>query len=154
MVARFPFILSGLSWGCIMASIFATESSENPVTLIRQTLSVKPDDDGNVVASFTTNRGKGSGAQVLHFTEFREAVAVLVDAVANGIPEHKEDETLPASEVIKRTIAVEDGVVSFRVKNGKGAKPARIPLAQFAEVVALLSSTIDAVEAAGKKLSK
>jgi hypothetical protein len=137
-----------------MASIFATESSENPVTLIRQTLSVKPDDDGNVVASFTTNRGKGSGAQVLHFTEFREAVAVLVDAVANGIPEHKEDETLPASEVIKRTIAVEDGVVSFRVKNGKGAKPARIPLAQFAEVVALLSSTIDAVEAAGKKLSK
>jgi hypothetical protein len=154
VVARFPFILSGLSWGCIMASIFATESSENPVTLIRQTLSVKPDDDGNVVASFTTNRGKGSGAQVLHFTEFREAVAVLVDAVANGIPEHKEDETLPASEVIKRTIAVEDGVVSFRVKNGKGAKPARIPLAQFAEVVALLSSTIDAVEAAGKKLSK
>ena len=154
MVARFPFILSGLSWGCIMASIFATESSENPVTLIRQTLSVKPDDDGNVVASFTTNRGKGSGAQVLHFTEFREAVAVLVDAVANGIPEHKEDETLPASEVIKRTIAVEDGVVSFRVKNGKGAKPARIPLAQFAEVVALLSSTVDAVEAAGKKLSK
>ena len=137
-----------------MASIFATESTENPVTLIKQTLSVKPDDDGNVVASFTTNRGKGSGAQIVPFTEFREAIAVLVDAVANGIPEHKEDETLPASEVIKRTLAIEDGVVSFRVKNGKGAKPARIPLADFAAVVALLSSTVDAVEAAGKKLSK
>jgi protoporphyrinogen oxidase len=137
-----------------MASIFATESSENPVTLIRQTLAVKPDDDGNIMASFTTNKGKGSGAQILPFGEFREAVAVLVDAVANGIPEHKEDETLPASEVIKRTLTIEDGIISFRTKNGKGAKPARIPVAQFAEVVALLSSTIDAVEAAGKKLSK
>ena len=137
-----------------MASIFATESSENPLALIKQTLSVKPDDDGQIMASFTTNRGKGSGAQIVPFTEFREAIAVLVDAVANGIPEHKEDETLPASEVIKRTLTIEDGVVSFRVKNGKGAKPARIPLADFAAVVALLSSTVDAVEAAGKKLSK
>jgi len=154
VVARFPFILSGLSWGCIMASIFATESSENPVTLIRQTLSVKPNDDGEIMASFTTNKGKGSGAQVMPFTEFREAVAVLVDAAKNGIPEVTEEDNLPAAEVIRRTISLEDGVISFRVKNGKGAKPARIPLASFEEVVNLLSSTIDAVEAAGKKLSK
>ena len=154
MVARFPFILSGLSWGCIMASIFANESTENPLALIKQTLSVKPDDDGNVVASFTTNRGKGSGAQVMPYQEFREAVAVLQDAVANGIPEIVEENDLPASEVIKRTIAVEDGVVSFRTKNGKGAKPARFSVDDFAAVVALLSSTVDAVEAAGKKLSK
>ncbi len=136
-----------------MASIFATESSENPLALIKQTLSVKPDDDGQIMASFTTNRGKGSGAQVMPFTEFREAVEVLKDAAKNGIPEIAE-ENISAAEMVRRTIAVEDGIVSFRVKGGKGAKPARIALADFQAVVDLLSSTVDAVEAAGKKLSK
>ena len=137
-----------------MSSIFANESTENPVTLIRQTLRVKPDDDGVVVASFTTNKGKGSGAQILPYGEFREAVAVLKDAAENGIPEVSESEDIPAAEMIRRTLRLEDGVVSFRVKGGKGAKPARIPLDHFAEVVELLSSTIAAVEAAGSKLSK
>jgi len=137
-----------------MSSIFATESTENPVTLIRQTLKVKPDDDGVVMATFTTNRGKGSGAQVMPYAEFRSAVAVLVDAAANGIPEIEEDDSVPADEMVRRTLRIEDGVVSFRVKSGKGAKPARIPLADFQAVVSLLSSTVDAVEAAGKKLTK
>ena len=137
-----------------MSSIFASESNENPVTLIKQTLSVKPDDDGVVVASFTTNKGKGSGAQILPCTEFRAAVAVLVDAANNGIPEVSDDDNIPADEMIRRTLRVEDGIVSFRVKGGKGAKPARIPLDQFAEVVKLLASTVDAVEKAGAKLSK
>ena len=137
-----------------MSSIFANESTENPVTLIRQTLRVKPDDDGIVVASFTTNKGKGSGAQILPYGEFREAVAVLRDAAENGIPEVSDDENIPAAEMIRRTLRVEDGMISFRVKGGKGAKPARIPLEHFAAVVELLSSTVAAVEAAGKKLDK
>jgi hypothetical protein len=136
-----------------MSSIFVTESAENPVSLIKQTLSVKPDDDGNIVASFTTNKGKGSGAQVLPFDQFREAVAVLVDAAKNGVPEIAEED-ISAAEMVRRTISLEDGVVSFRVKGGKGAKPARIPMEHFEAVVALLSSTVDAVESAGKKLSK
>jgi hypothetical protein len=137
-----------------MSNIFSDESSENPLTLIRQTLKVHPDDDGRVVATFTTNRGKGSGAQVLPFAEFREAVAVLKEAATQGLPEIQEESDLPAAEVIRRTITVDDGVVSFRVKNGKGAKPARISLTDFQAVVDLLTSTVDAVEAAGKKLNK
>jgi hypothetical protein len=137
-----------------MSSIFATESTENPCTLIKQTLKVKPDDDGAIMATFTTNKGKGSGAQILPFTEFRSAVAVLVDAAKNGIPEIEEAENVPADEMVRRTLRIEDGIVSFRVKSGKGAKPARIPLADFEAVVSLLSSTVDAVEAAGKKLTK
>lgn len=137
-----------------MSSIFATESTENPVTLIKQTLSVKPDDNGQVMASFTTNRGKGSGAQVLPFTEFRAAVAVLVDAATNGIPEVTEDDNIPADEMVRRTLRIEDGMVSFRVKSGKGAKPARIAVEDFKAVVELLASTVDAVETHGKKLSK
>ena len=137
-----------------MSSIFANESSENPVTLIRQTLKVAPNDDGNVMASFVTNKGKGSGTQVLPFAEFRSAVGVLVAAAKDGVPELEEDENIPADEMVRRTLRIEDGVVSFRVKSGKGSKPARIPLADFADVVALLASTVDAVESAGKKLTK
>ena len=137
-----------------MSSIFANESSENPITLIKQTLRVKPDDDGVVIATFTTNKGKGSGAQVLPYAEFRAAVAVLVDAAKNGVPEIEEDDNIPADEMIRRTLRIEDGIVSFRVKSGKGAKPARVPLADFQAVVDLLASTVDAVEAAGKKLAK
>lgn len=137
-----------------MSNIFASESTENPVTLIRQTLSVKPNEDGQIMVSFTTNRGKGSGAQTMPYAEFRAAVAVLTEAATNGIPEIAEDENLPAHEVVRRTLAVEDGTVSFRVKSGKGAKPARISLDDFRAVADLLSSTIDAVESAGKSLTK
>lgn len=137
-----------------MANIFDNESAENPVVLVRQTLAVKPNDEGEIMVSFTTNKGKGSGAQALPYNEFRDAIAVLTDAAKNGISERREDENLPASEVIRRTISVEDGYVSFRVKNGKGAKPARISVDQFAEVVSLLSGTVDAVEKAGSKLAK
>ena len=137
-----------------MSSIFASESTENPVTLIRQTLRVKPDDDGVVVASFTTNKGKGSGAQILPYMEFREAIQVLRDAAENGIPENEEEDNIPAAEMIRRTLRLEDGIVSFRVKGGKGAKPARIPLEHFAAAVALLAGTVEAVEAAGRKLDK
>ena len=44
-------------------------------------------------------------------------------------------------------------MVSFRTRSGKGSKPAKIPLAQFGEVCALLTETVSAVEAAGNKLS-
>ena len=137
-----------------MSSIFQNDSAENPITLVRQTLKVLPNDAGEVVATFTTNKGKGSGAQVLPFAEYREAVAVLVDAATNGISELAEDESLPAAEVIRRTLSLEDGVVSFRVKSGKGAKPARLSLADFKAVAELLNSTVEAVETAGKALTK
>jgi hypothetical protein len=136
-----------------MSAIFATESTENPLTLVRQTLAVKPNDDGEIMVTFTTNRGKGSGSQVMPYQEFRAAVQVLMEAATQGIPENTQDENLPASEVIKRTIAVEDGIVSFRTKNGKGAKPARFSVDDFAAVADLLASTVDAVESAGKALT-
>jgi len=137
-----------------MSSIFQNDSAENPVTLVRQTLKVLPAESGEVVATFTVNKGKGSGAQVLPFAQYRDAVAVLVDAAKNGIPEMTEEENLPAAEVIRRTLSVEDGIVSFRVKSGKGAKPARLSLADFKAVAELLNSTVEAVETAGKALTK
>ena len=53
-------------------NIFASEHNESPAQVIRQTMAVSVDDDGQPVISFATNRGKGSGAQVLPVQEYRE----------------------------------------------------------------------------------
>ncbi len=136
-----------------MLNIFGSDA-ESTIALVKSTTKVAPDENGQVMVSFTTNKGKGSGAQVMHYTDFRDAVAVLVDAATNGIPEVTEDENIPAAEMVRRTIRVEDGIVSFRVKGGKGAKPARIALEDFAAVCALLQSGVDEVEARGASLAK
>jgi hypothetical protein len=91
--------------------------------------------------------------QIMPFTEYRAAIGVLVDAATNGIPEFAEEGNIPADEMVRRTLTVEDGIVSFRVKSGKGAKPARLSVSEFKAVADLLSTTVDAVESAGKALS-
>ncbi len=134
-------------------NIFASEHNESPAQVIRQTMAVSLDDDGNPVISFATNRGKGSGAQILPVEEYREYVETLEGYVSNGLPETAEQELLSAAETVRRTIKQDDGVISFRVRSGKGAKPAKMDASDFGEVVELLRSTLDAVEQAGLKLA-
>ena len=137
-----------------MSSIFDNDNAENPIVLVKATLKVTPNDNGVIVAQFVTNKGKGSGMQIMPFEEYRAAIGVLVDAATNGIPEFTEEGNIPADEMVRRTLTVEDGIVSFRVKSGKGAKPARLALADFKAVAELLNSTVEAVETAGKALTK
>jgi len=133
-------------------NIFASEHTESPAQVIRQTMAVALDDDGESVITFATNRGKGSGAQTLPVGEFREYVETLEGYVKDGIPE-SEEELLSASETVRRTIKQQDGVISFRVRSGKGAKPAKLAADDFSEVIELLRSTVDSVEAAGASLA-
>ena len=133
-------------------SIFHSESDESPCTVIKQTMSVSLNDDGEAVVSFATNRGKGSGAQTMPVGEFREYVETLSDIAANGIPV-VDEELLTAAEAVRRTIAMKDGIVSFRVRSGKGAKPAKVPSGELQAVVDLLTSTVKAGEKAGKSLA-
>ena len=134
-------------------NIFQNEHSESAVQVIRSTMSVSVDDDGQSIVSFATNRGKGSGAQSMPVDEFRDYVAALSDVAENGIPE-QDEEQLSAAESLRRTIRNKDGVISFRVRSGKGAKPAKVNASDLSEVASLLASTVDAVEAAGKSLSE
>ena len=136
-----------------MANIFNTEHDESPLTVIRQTMAVSVNDDGTPVVSFATNRGKGSGAQTMPIEQFDDYVATLEGYVTDGIPEGTPEENLTASESVQRTIKVDDGVISFRVRSGKGAKPAKIPSGDFAETVKLLRSTVSAVVKAGESLT-
>lgn len=133
-------------------NIFANENSESPIQTIRQTMSVAVDDGGTPNVNFATNRGKGSGSQTIPVADYAEVVSTLQEYADAGI-EGREEENLSPAETIRRTIRVEDGMISFRTRSGKGSKPAKIPLAQFGEVCALLTETVSAVEAAGSKLS-
>ena len=134
-----------------MQSIFASEADESPLTTIKQTMSVSLNDDGIAVVSFATNRGKGSGAQAMPVSEFRDYVAALQEIAENGIPE-QEEQHYTAAQMVQRTIANKDGVISFRVRDGKGSKPAKVPSDALSDVVSLLQSTVEAVEKAGKSL--
>jgi len=133
-------------------NIFANDHSESPAQVIRQTMSVSVDDEGTPQVSFATNRGKGSGAQTLPVDQYRDYVMALEGYAENGIPE-AEAENLSAAETVRRTIRQDDGQISFRVRSGKGSKPAKLGAEDFSEVVDLLRSTVDAVENAGEKLS-
>ena len=136
-----------------MANIFIDETTEDVIDTIKQTMSVKVDEDGVPSVSFATNRGKGSGAQALPVDEFDEYVAALEEVVDNGIQEIAEDDLSPA-EMVRDTIRNIDGMITFRVRSGKGSKPAKIPAARFTEVVGLLRSTVKLVEAAADSLSE
>jgi hypothetical protein len=85
-------------------------------------------------------------------SEFADYVGALEDTLRAGISEES-DEALSAADMVRRTIRQDEGIVSFRVRGGKGAKPAKLPVDSFSEVVDLLSSTVDAVEDAGSKLA-
>ena len=134
-----------------MQSIFANEADESPIATIKQTMSVSLNDDGTAVVSFATNRGKGSGAQTMPVSEFRDYVAALQEVAENGIPE-QEEQHYTAAQMVQRTITNKDGVISFRVRDGKGSKPAKVPSAALSDVVSLLQGTVEAVEKAGKSL--
>ena len=134
-----------------MANIFQDETNEDVITTIKQTMSVSLNDDGDAIISFATNRGKGSGAQSMRVSEFPEYVDTLEGYADNGIEELPE-ENLSPSETVRATIRQTDGLISFRVRSGKGAKPAKIPAGDFNEVVSLLRSTVEPVCTAASQL--
>ena len=131
-----------------------SEAAENALSLFRSTLSLFRDkENGNIWAvSFITNRGKGSGAQVLPADELADLIQAMKDVVKDGIPEEGPEGRVPAAEMFRRTVQVEDGIVSFRLRSGKGSKPARIPLADFAAWVSQAEGAADQVATRLKNL--
>ena len=69
------------------------------------------------------------------------------------LPEMIPDKDLSPAETVRDTIRNVDGTIQFRVRSGKGAKPAKIPAGQFSEVVSLLRSTLPLVTEAASSLS-
>ena len=133
-------------------NIFENETSQSAVQTIRESMSVSLDDNGTPLVAFAMNRGKGSGAQVMPVADFGEYVSTLQEYAANGIDEIPTENLSPA-ETVRHTIALDDdNIISFRVRSGKGAKPAKVAAGEFEEVASLLRSTVEAVEGAASKL--
>ena len=125
-------------------SIFNNSRVLSATEIVKETLSFIIDDAGNLAVSFATNKGKGTGAQVVSVDQFSDYIDALTELRDNGINEKVEEELSPA-EMVKATAINRDGVISFRVKSGKGAKPARIPSDQFSEVVDLLEGARETI---------
>ncbi len=136
-----------------MANIFDNEIEQSAVQVVKETMKVFLSDDGIPMVSFATNKGKGTGAQVMAVSSFADYVSAVSHYAENGVNEIPSDENLSPAEMVHQTISLEDGVISFRIKSGKGSKPAKLNADEFSEVSGLLSATVDAVEAAGEKLS-
>ena len=136
-----------------MANIFDNEIEQSAVQVVKETMKVFLSDDGIPMVSFATNKGKGTGAQVMAVSSFADYVSAVSHYAENGVNEIPSDVDLSPAEMVHQTISLEDGVISFRIKSGKGSKPAKLNADEFSEVSDLLSATVDAVEAAGEKLS-
>jgi len=133
-----------------------SEAAETALSLFRASLSLFRDKENGGVwsVSFITNRGKGSGAQTLPAEEMADLVAAMRVVVDDGIPEEGPEGRIPAAEMFRRTVQVEDGIISFRLRNGKGSKPARIPAGEFAAWVAQAEAASAQVGERLKSLSK
>ena len=120
-------------------SVFGGDNVVSAVATVKNTFGVKVDDEGQIIVCFTTNFGKGSGAQNVPVDDFEAVISVLHEAAERGI-KPVEQGVIPPAEIVRRTLRVEDGLVKFRTSEGKGAKPAAIPVNEFADVVKLLQS--------------
>ena len=136
-----------------MANIFSNEAEFSAIQVVKETMKVFLSDDGIPMVSFATNKGKGTGAQVMAVSDFADYVEAGSHYATNGIKEGPSSENLTPSQMVHQTISLDDGVISFRIKSGKGSKPAKLNAAEFSEVAELLTSTVDAVKAAGENLS-
>ena len=111
----------------------------------------KIDDTWYVLFSTVENR-KGYGKQRVPVSEFADFVAVLQDAVSNGIT--KEDEVLSCTDVVRRSLVqAEDGSIRFKTEGTKGKKPTLfVNQDDFAAGVNMLASVAEMVQEKSKSL--
>ncbi len=150
-----------------MSKLSDSEVSENPVTIMKETIEVKVDSverDGEVtiepIVTFAVNRGKGTGAQKIPLSEFAGYLETIQDYRDNGFDNAKVEGYRPAGEIVRDTMSLvkpteeytddkgntkrrpikdaEPNIVSWRTRTGKGSKPARVSLEDFPKVIKVL----------------
>lgn len=128
-----------------------TNLKTNAVDVVRRTIEVSDTEDGDVVVSFHTARGRGTSPVTLSVSDFDSVVDALTHYAENGV-NRSEDNRSPA-DMIHETISIDDdGVVSFRTRSGRGSRPTRIPVEEFSAVVSLLAETREGVQSAADEI--
>ena len=83
-----------------MSNIFESEKNESAIQTIKETMKVFAADDGTPMVSFATNKGKGSGAQVMSVGTFRDYVEAVSHYAENGIDDiPTQDNLSPATDL-------------------------------------------------------
>ena len=134
-------------------SIFGGPKTLSTAQIVANNFDVVYDDEsGEICVKIAFNKGKGTGAQMVPVDEYRDYVNAIGELADSGIPEAEED-NWTAAETVSRTARMDsDGRVCFRVKGGKGAKPAKIPASELSEIHALLDSVMDRVDSAAESM--
>jgi len=100
---------------------------------LRETSQIGRDDaTGELVFAFAANSERGAGAQVVPVNEMSAVLEYLNDVAANGIPSSDGGTLATVRNSIKVT---DDGCYSFRTTDGQGAKPMKVSVEVFADVV-------------------
>lgn len=123
-----------------MAHLFKKNAATSVLANIEESIRVE---DG--VVSFKVNTGKGSAEQSLRVQDFRPVMQVLNEYAQGGIPRAG---SLSPVDIVRQTIHLdsEDNTVSFRMDEGKGAKPVKVSLDDFAKVVGFLTDCADQID--------
>ena len=128
------------------------ETSRPAKEIIKSSIGFEKIDGDWLIAFSTVENRKGYGKQRIPVSEFAEVVAVLQDAVTNGI--HREDEELACVDVVKQSlIQGEDGTVRFKTEPTKGKKPTLFQnFEDFSGAVSMLASLQEMIEKKAKSL--
>ncbi len=134
-------------------SIFGGPKTLSTAQIVANNFDVVYDEEsGDICVRVAFNKGKGTGAQLVPVDEYQGYVDAIGELAETGIPEAEED-NWTAAETVSRTARMDpDGRVCFRVKGGKGAKPAKIPAGELSEIHSLLESVIDRVDTAAESM--
>jgi hypothetical protein len=110
-----------------MSKLFDNEVSENPVTILKDSIEIKIDEverDGEVslepIVSYAVNRGKGTGAQKVPLSEFPEYLESLQDFRDNGFDEAQIEGYRPAGEVVRETMSLQKPTEAYETTDDNG----------------------------------
>ena len=119
------FIMAGKSLNVIASG--AKSLALSVAALVRQSMEiVRLEGSDNLYFRFRGSEGKGTGAQLCRPSDLDNLLSVMTEYLDNG-PPSEEEGAVPAETMFRRTFEVhDDGSVTFRLSNGKGAKPVKL----------------------------
>ena len=113
------------------------ETQLSAAQVFKKTVGLTMKDDKLSIVFSTIQNKKGYGKQYVPVEELEPVLAVLKDAVENGI--HKDTEDPTTSETVKRSLIQDDNGIRFKTEATKGKKPTLIRSQNdFAEFVSVL----------------
>jgi len=116
----------------------AEETQLSASQVFKKTVGLTMKDEELSIVCSTIQNKKGYGKQYIPVDQLEPVLAVLKDAVDNGI--HKDSETPTTAETVQRSLIQDDNGIRFKTEATKGKKPTLIrSQSDFSEFVDVLT---------------